>query len=325
MSLATRRTLSWLGTLAVLTSLAALYTLLPGYGGAVGETRWLLARRAASAHTYRQAGGLLLALEQRGSGQRAAAFRELLRDRDPTMVDRTLRLLADRLQHGPDLDSSAMRAAFGEWYVRASVEEKVTHLPWTLLCADPRPTCGNERVFWFARRAPQPDRFEWPNVMTDDDARWMVAATLQTNPDAQAMIDGMLFKYPLRAHRDILLRLRTLDALPVSDLQNVADASEPVELELLDEDAVVSSRELLDMLADPIAQARWAAARILTVAGDQRGLPAFREWVKTKRKLPPAAEKMMTDLFGPNWRDPAFTPQPATAPPAPPESHPCEP
>jgi hypothetical protein len=314
MSLTTRRTLSWLGTLAVLAILAALYTRLPGYGRAVSETRWLLARGAASAHTYRQADGLLLALEQRDPGQRAAALRELLRDPDPMVIDRTLRLLADRLKHSFDSGLSDLRTAFEEWSLRASVAERVAHLPWTLLCATPHESCGMGRSFWFDRRAPRPGRFEWPNVMTEDDARWMVAATLQTNPDARALIDAMLFRFRFKAHAYVVARLRTLDALPPSDLHFIYDTIPETHPEMFERDAVITPQELLNLLADPIPEVRWGAARCLVVTSDPRGLSAFREWAKTKRKLPPAAEKMLTDLFGPNWRDPAFVPQSAPAP-----------
>lgn len=75
-----------------------------------------------------------------------------------------------------------------------------------------------------------------------------------------------------------------------------------MELKELRKQLWLSVDDLATMLSDPISEVRWGAGRILAVAGDERGLPALREWLKHNPRFTPLADKLMIDLYGPDLR-----------------------
>jgi hypothetical protein len=100
MSLRVRRTLSWLGTAAVIAVLASAVRRLPGSGGLYEELHWLLSR-APTTRTLNQAFGLTLLAEQQRLGSTWAAWARLLRDDDPQVVQNALTVLGDKLRSDP--------------------------------------------------------------------------------------------------------------------------------------------------------------------------------------------------------------------------------
>ena len=303
MSLATRRTLSWLATLAGLAGLVVGYARLPAHGGVAGEIHWLLARDHVPAEAHRRVAELLWDAAEGEGIARDNVLSNLLANTDERVVHGALCVLSDLLgSRGlPGFDDANLRPVFSRWFQYATIEAKVAHLPYTLLCAlrhhihqpPERPT-----ELWSTLR--------WAERPTEGDARWVIAATLSLEPDARSAVERVLFgEY---TGNIVEHRLRVLDALNAAQAESAQSCLPLLGPDYSRLEMPIALNELRQMASDPIPQVRRGAGRILAVAGDPRGLPAFREWVKTKRKLPPTAEKMLTDLFGPNWRDPAFVP-----------------
>jgi hypothetical protein len=97
--------------------------------------------------------------------------------------------------------------------------------------------------------------------------------------------------------------------LVYTDLRGVEELLELDELRAIPDAALreqvdqIGFGALLDMLADPIAEVRWGAGRILAVAGDARGVPAFCDWLQHHPRMTANADKLMAALLGRDWRD----------------------
>ncbi len=304
MSRTTHRVLAWLGVAALAAGLVRGARFLPGAGGPAAELRRLLAQPEPRPRLFHRAALILRAARDRRPQGRAELFRDLLRDPDPQVVHHALLLLGDVLRTG-EPDDAEVGAAFTDWFTAASLPARIEHLPHALVCAAlaanplPRPAAA-PRV----AAAPLPEN--WPYGNTPDERRWLVAASLLRDGEARELAGMLLFQTADDAVcvRD---RLELLDAratfrypdpaAPDARVAAVAPASLRAQLR-------VDVDELADMLDDPLPQVRWAAGRILTVAGDPRGLPAFQEWLRAARPIPPAAAAMLNDLFGPEWSIP---------------------
>jgi hypothetical protein len=117
MSLRLRRTLSWLGTAAIIAVLASTLHRLPGQGGLHAELRWLL-DRPPTARTLNQALGLTLLADEQQPGVSPAAWAMLLRDSDPQVVQNALTVLGDKLRTDPECqrrETVEVREVLREW------------------------------------------------------------------------------------------------------------------------------------------------------------------------------------------------------------------
>ena len=264
------------------------------------ELRWLLARDYVPPQSWNRALGLLSFAEQREPGKRAELYRFMLFDEDKRLAGAGLRLLASDITM-PGASLADLRALFREWFAQASVSEKIAHVPEVVhcvLCAfGERPNNARLPVL----RAPGYE--DWDLPLTDEDERWMVAGmSLDTQYDLEC---GVLNAAVCRSSAEtIMCRLRFMDGtLAGESRQLFVDAVHaPLTPDELRDELRLSVERIVGMLDDPIAEVRWGAGRILAVAGDRRGLPAFTEWLRQHPARRRAADQLMTELFGPEWR-----------------------
>ena len=276
------------------------WKLLPGAGGVSAELRWLLARDYVPPQHWNRALGLLRFAEQREPGRKAELYRSLLFDEDERVVYAGVRLLATDFET-PGMSLAGLQAVFQEWFGQASVSEKVTHLPDVLHCIlqafGGRPGGADSYVLYI------PGFEDWDLPLTEEDQRWMVAGMsldILNEPDGET-----LWRVVLRPPaEEIIYRLCFLDGvLGGQSRQRFADGVHtPLTLDELRDELQLSVDRVVGMLDDPIDEVRWGAGRILAVAGDPRGLPAFTEWLRQHPARRKAADQLMTPLFGPDWR-----------------------
>jgi hypothetical protein len=293
MSLTTRRTLSWLGTLAVLAACGVGVTRLPGAGGSglAGEVRYRITHGSHRPSGVDDASWLLFVADEQLPGTEVRVIKQLLYDPDERVVERALTVLTDRARFG-----QANFYDFRAWFDSASLDQKMAHLHAALAC------CAAHDI-----RPNQP--YAFPELLLgvpldDDNQRWFIVATLSRGADEREVADRMIAR-DLRPDTEVCRRLRILDALRpsmVDAARTCNELIEPINPPELVRQLRIDGALLLSVLSDPNAKLRWAAGRILTVAGDARGLPAFREWLQAHPRIPLDAEKMLTDLFGPDWR-----------------------
>jgi hypothetical protein len=287
MSLTTKRTISWLGTLAVLAAFCVGIARLPASGGLVDELRWALGRARGSPASFDHAERLLFAVAHEGLGDPLKVLETLLADEDPFVVHGTLVHIADEfrvltgLTQGFEDEPPPAVIAFRTWFDRTTPDERLAYLPNTLLAG-----------------AALPEGWQMSPVLTRDDGRWIVAAALERNPDWRTWADRLLFGRA-DALEDQRTRLLVLDRLEDCD---PGPDWPGLQCRYPDEPYALHGDDVAAYISDPHEKARWAAGRILTVARDARGLPAFREWLTAHPRIPSDAEKMLTDLFGPDWR-----------------------
>lgn len=301
MSRTHRRTISWLALATLLGAGAVGLTRLPGYGGVVAEVRWLLARGYTHPDHHLRAAGLIVVAKHESPESHGQIFRALLRDDDPCVVRAALRILEDHLRTLPYARQD-LRRAFRTWFREASIEEKICCGPGILTCLmQAEWQVSGDWDFW--AKLDDGAGLHALTLLRSEDHRWLVASTLQDIEPARIMAEGLLLGRYCCGPR-VSLRLRRLDGLgdPVERLLPEA-TYRPIGSEELGQQLQIDVDELVAMLNDPIDEVRWAAGRILTVCGDERGLAAFCEWLQTTRGLTREADKLMTDLFGPNWRD----------------------
>lgn len=305
MSLTLRRGLSWALTLASLASLTVGITHLPGAGGAPGEIRWLLGRDGVPSRDVNRAVFLVRAAEENASKTPSQLLRSLLSDKDPRIVSGALAVILDWQRLGETRTlTEALDNPFGEWFRRATTAEKVAQLPRSLGCFLAvndmfQYVQGSDPIPW------NPTDSRWRLPATDDNLRWLVAATLLRGELDRVDADVTAFSCYSPPSCDIITRLRLLDGLPARkdpvDSQPVVRYA-PILPAAFREQLWMSVNDLVAMLSDPIDQVRWGAGRILAVAGDERGLPAFCDWLQHNPRFTSNANKLMTDLFGPDWR-----------------------
>lgn len=299
MALTIRRLISWLGTLAVLIALAVGISRLPAQGGLVGELRWVFTRPSPAATKYSRALELLRQAKQRAPDGPFDVMRVLLQDDDPRVVQCALVLVGDSIRSAAAFAVNWGARLFEEWFTHSTADERFAHLPYTLL-----------QCYWDAGSgmyaphfAETPTRDEvaaaqlvpWRGA---DDVCWIVAGTLEKGPDWRPLADAGAFN-GVAPTQHIRVRLLVLDALLTRD---TAFVPTPLDEKTLRAELIPSLEQVLSLLTDSREKVRWAAGRILTVAGDRRGLPAFREWLAANPRIPPGAMQMLTELFGPDWR-----------------------
>jgi len=301
MSPVARRTISWLVVLAVLVAVTLVVRRLPGAGGVADELRWLLACDNPPSRSFNRVSLLIREAEQRQLGARAALFRELLTDDDRRVVRGALVVLADHLRPSGTLHED-LRSVFADWFAAAPVRDKIDYLPYSLICsarAAGRATEGDPPL-----AAITPLVGSWVPALGEDDQRWIIAATLERNPDARELTQMLLFRGGPGAD-SVVHRLQYLDGVTSLKYPDPLDADhklEPITMDALRAQYRLDADRLPAMLSDPLARVRWAAGRILAVCGDERGLPAFDEWLQANRRSRVAGEAIMIDLFGPEWR-----------------------
>ncbi len=302
MSLAVRRSISWLVVLTVLVAAAIAIRRLPGAGGVAAELRWLLVRDNVPPWSFNRASLLIREAEERHPGTRTELFRELLADEDRRLVRGALIILADHLRPSGAIQQD-LRAVFTHWFARTPLRDKIDHLPYSLICGARAASRATEGHPPLAAITPLVD--SWIPALSEDDRRWLVAATLERNPDARELTQMLLFRAGPGAN-SVVHRLRYLDGLTPLKHPDPLDPNQqlqPINPDELRAQYRLDADRLPAMLSDPLARVRWAAGRILAVRGDERGLPAFDEWLQASRRSTAAGEAIMIDLFGPGWRN----------------------
>jgi hypothetical protein len=293
MSRSTRRAVSWIGTLAVLFACGVGLAHLPGSGGVADELRWLLAKDRVPSQQFNRAAGLIILAEKQKLGARAAVYKTLLWERDPRVVGGAITLLANDL--GARRPPDSLLALFTEWFLASTPEARLRYQPDLLAC------CEHLLLFRGLDResgTPSASR-PWPLPAAVGDYRWLVAGTLCRDDAGRSFADRVVFRE--RPELDCLRqRLHFLDAdAPFLESRRF----EALAAEALTAELRPTVEQIASMVTDADARVRWGAGRILAVAGDARGLPAFCDWLQHNARMSANADKLMTPLFGPDWRD----------------------
>ncbi len=297
MSLPLRRLISWVATLGVAACAIAGINRLPGHGGLAEEFDWLFARDNVPPRYFNRADALLTEFRQEQPKQANELLARLLNSADERLFSAGLTLLAD---------NSRMITAEDLLTICAD---------WRALPADPADiqTAGQMLMFWlwdwaFDNALPTPT--ESLQVGRQFPFRFLLAVSLTRNDRTRRNAEGLLsaanpeLSLPLR-------RLRVLDGMPPGSSSRPAGNVDPqswpqIQLE--------HSDELARGLTDPNPRIRWATGRILAVCRDERGLPAVYEWLQTRPKASATADKVLADLFGPDWKRPFQNAQRQQAP-----------
>ncbi|MBP7746510.1 MAG: hypothetical protein KA383_10275 [Phycisphaerae bacterium] len=299
MALTIRRLISWLGTLAVLGALAVGISRLPAQGGLVGELRWVFTQPIPAATKYSRTLELLWQAKQRAPDGPFNVMRVLLHDDDTRVVQCALVLVGDSIRSAAAFAVDWGARLFEEWFAHSTADQRFAHLPYTLL-----------QCYWDAGSRMYAPHFAETSTRDEvaagqlapwrgaDDVCWIVAGTLEKGPDWRPLADAGAFN-DAAPTQHIRVRLLVLDALLTRD---TAFVPTPLDESTLQTELRPPLEQVLSLLTDLREKVRWAAGRILTVAGDRRGLPAFREWLKAHPNIPPGATQMLAELFGPDWR-----------------------
>lgn len=315
MSLTLRRSLSWVLTLASLASLGIGTTYLPGAGGVLAEFGWLLARDNSSPAQLNRAFSLLHFAEEDSPGARARLVSALVRNSDLRVVRGCLRCIAPQIPTPGALSEDVSRA-LREWFRETNTTQKTALLPEAFSCwlastgGTQTVTCGNAAFFTVPPQDAVP-------ALDPDNRRWIVAATAVVHGWERWLVEQVVFPdesadpfavspFPVPCPLyELAQRLRYIDGLSTNAV--IAKQADIGELPRIATGPLcqllgIPTGELLSMLFDPIDQVRWGAGRILAVAGDARGLSAFCDWLQHNPRFTANANKLMTDLFGPDWR-----------------------
>lgn len=282
MSLATRRTLSWIGTLAALAAGSIGVARLPGSAGLSSELRWL--NGWPSRANSNRANALFELTERRAPGSQARILDTLLGDSDSDVQRVGLRLsaiaLLNALRTPPTMSREQALGPFLRWLARVPPEKRLQYDPYPLLIAE----------------LPRAQR-EATGLLTAPDLRWMVTRTGERALDWRERADALVFRRA-PAEPGIRQRLLMLDAL-----QPIPGDLAPLTPEDVAAELVPTSERLLALLDDADTRVSWSAGRILAVSGDPRGVPAVCRWLQWNPQMVTCADKLMTALFGPDWRD----------------------
>jgi hypothetical protein len=314
------RCTSWLATAALLTAVGLALRHLPGAGGLTGEVRWLLSRRAVNGPPIPAPANpvlkLLILRESREPGATAGILGTLLSDRDPRVVDGVLSLAFDlRAQSVEGLPRlTGFWPEFRRWFHNADLSTKQLHREGLVrllaaeLHADDDAELSKTSAEDYHRR-PRPGASPAGLELTNLDLRWILLATLARDRRTAVPALNVCLRAESFAIRDIIqTRLELLDrpaggpwggACPPpwshDCLREHAATWSTIELTIAD--------ELSELVRDPDADLRWAAGRILAVCRDRRGLPAVHERLRDRPREMQEADRLMQDLFGPDWRE----------------------
>jgi hypothetical protein len=273
---------------------------MPGVNGPQEELYWLLDHDKVAPQDLNLAGNIIRFAEERQPGQRVVLLRSLLSSKNEHLVQGALALLADQVEP-PGRGGGELRRVFAEWFSHATVEEKVLHLRPLLRCCvlatTSKPDLQNLNSY------PVLPPREWDVPMTKEDWRWLIAGTLMLNGIGSSVLDLAVFPVRIPVD-DVLDRLRFLDGITSWSVHDAVASGRlgPISEHNLARQLPIPLADLTTMLSDPIREVRWGAGRIFAVAGDRRGLPALREWLKEHPARAKACDELMTPLFGPNWR-----------------------
>lgn len=289
-----RRIVSWVAAAAIVTASIAAWPLVPGANGPVGELQWILTHANFNQRGHRSAASVLLTLEHADPQRAARVLEALLLGDNPRVARHALTLLADRLEAdrmARHVTRAIWQPVFVAWLEQAAPSFKFEQRAAAL-----------RAVFSLY---PDDVTDAWTALpLTQRDARWIVAGMLDRSLHVGLTAIDLVFREtesqnPLRERflyagqvRTRLPADATVEQLPTAALMR--DWSRYVSL---------AQGTLVDLLDDEAPRVRWAAGRILAVAGDARGLPAFGEWLRREhRRRNRPADLLMTALHGAEWR-----------------------
>lgn len=299
---AARRILSWLVTLGVLVAGGVALQRLPGGGELIDELRWLLAHSEHRPQLLNQATRLILYAGRDEPVESADLVMALLNSDDERVVRGMLTILPNCVDATVG-DAAALGTQFLDWFEMLELRRKVRFLPQILVCcawAVSGPGSDSPLL-----PAVTPLVHDWAVELTAADRQWLIAATLVRDPSARELADMLLFRHTAPAEQ-VLHRLAYLDGRTGAKHPDPLEPEgklEPIGLDVLEAQLRLPARELPDMLSHPLPEVRQAAGRILAVCGDARGVPGVCEWVAANPRFAPRAAHVMTDLFGPGWRE----------------------
>jgi hypothetical protein len=282
MSRTARRCISWTGTLAIVAGVAIGARYLPGAGSVTDELRWLFGWPSHA--NLNRADALFELAEQQAPGSQTRILDALLGDSDPVVQQAGLNLSTGALLRalGTSSRKSPRQALdpFLRWLARVPPEKRLQYDPYPLLIAELPPA---QRVA--------------AGLLTPGDLRWMIAGTRERSLDWRERAEALVFR-PGPVEPGVRRRLRMLDAL-----QPIPDELMPLSSEDIAAELVPTREQLLALLADADTRVSSNAGRILAVSGDVRGIPAVCRWLQWNPRMTASAGKLMTALFGPDWRD----------------------
>ncbi len=283
MSLATRRTISWVGTLTILAAAGGGVTRLPGSGGLASEMRWLFGWPSAA--NLNRAHVLFRLTEAQAPGSQNLILESLLGDDDLVAQHGGLALtvsalLRTKTSTPASVSPRAVLGPFLHWLACVRPEKRLDFDPYPLLIAELPP---RER--------------EAVGLLTPADLRWMLARTGERGMDWRARADVLVFR-SAKTEPGIRQRLLMLDAL-----QPIPESLAPLTAEEIAAELIPTREQLLMLLGDADPRVSWGAGRILAVSGDACGVPPVCHWLQWNPRMAPSADRLMTALFGPDWRD----------------------
>jgi hypothetical protein len=284
------------GLVAAAVGLAVLaYRRLPGHGGAAGELRYLLTRPLLRTGDYNRASQLLMLAEARQPGSRADLLDKLLAEPDPRLRESGLTLLADQIETVGRNDSAVIRT-FLTWLTRTAEDCKLQHLPQVVRCAAAVFNTGT----W-----PTTGGASLPCTDKQELLRWLVAGTMHAEPAVRARACEALAG---KMGRQLKEQLGAFEKpLYGSNVGSLVLVKEPVHL-------LAETPMLRALLYDPVAQVRWAAGRLLVLAGEPAGVPAVCDWLGHQPVHRQAAEGVLTAIFEERWRGFCESGSPASEP-----------
>lgn len=270
MSRAARRMLSWLVCAAVLGAAGLAVWALPGGPPPEAELRWLLGRGQLRLREYRRADGLLRKMEGTGDKGANAMLRKLLDDPRDNVVEVSLRLLGDRLSVSETREGAA--ETFAAWWRSAALDVRIRHRSSVMRC-------------WLMARDLRP---------LEPEDRWLVVLAAESSQYSRD--EWVWIMEPERRHAAPWVR--RLNALISLDERGTT-AGLPKTDEIA---AGPSSARLVEMLDDPNPTVARAAARLLVVCGDARGIPGTLASIRPQSMEALLASEVLGELFGPDWR-----------------------
>jgi len=295
MSVVLRRTASWTATLVLLCAAGVGVRQLPGAGGRIEELRWLLGRAGPVTRHFNQASAIFLDAEAEQWGAGSTLFSTLLTDSDPRVVRNAMMVLGDQMRVSPGED--ALQEIFLDWFCVASVKHRLAFHPGSSACC--------EAILENAARSGPtgtPMASLWPRRLSADDRRWIVAMSLPSVTGRFPCVGKLLATESATGPEMVRSRLWFVDAGTPIRNSGIGRRFERLGNDDLRHQLCVDPDDLLDMLSDPLPEVRHGAARILAVAGDERGLKVFCKWLRPACVDNAATEELLSELYGPDWR-----------------------
>ncbi len=292
-----RRITSWVGTSAVAVGLYLAAGLLPGARGVEGELGWRFARLGTSQKFDRDTTLLVSSYLHERPEEAALAVRRWLNEWPADEMWQLFDLLQVPLMGLPD-DAPA-RDAVLDWVMSLPLEERAALLPgigelW-LRAAEPDVPPFSRA---WARFEPKLDVGRLAERLSPDETAWV--ALLMAALEQMRYFDEPHF---IRgdADRDELL-LRSFRARWASWAEELLGdrplRSGPCRLWFIID---VDAERVVALLDDPCEDVRDAAARMLALAGDPRGLPGYCEFLNAWGN-DPHADSVLESIYGADWR-----------------------